>query len=71
MIISGVNLNYQKSNQAIFNKVKLVYNMAKFAVLSFLTSKLSQHKLMAIMFGLLLFQFGLYDFDFSEYVSYR
>lgn len=67
MIISGVNLNYQKSNQAIFNKLKLTYNVARFSAISLLTSKLSQHKLVAIMFGLLLFQFGLYDFDLGEY----
>lgn len=67
MIISGVNLNYPKSNQAIFNKLKLAYNTARFSTLSVLMPKLSQHKFVAIIFGLLLFQFGLYDFDLGEY----
>jgi hypothetical protein len=75
MIISEVNWNYQKSNTEIYDTLgkrilkrsRLLYNSTKIVTLSFLTSKLCERKLVVIMLGLLLFQFALYDFDFSEY----
>lgn len=75
MIISEANWNYQKSNTTIYNRLVknvfrysgLAYNVTKTTVLSFLTSTLCEYKAIAIMSGLLLFQFALYDFNVSEY----
>ena len=76
MIASEANWNYQKSNTTIYDRsVKCIlkyssiaYNFTKAMALSFLTSTLCEYKAIAIISGLLLFQFSLYDFDMNEYL---